>query len=113
MKKFVENRTASLEEQLSAISAKNPLIKRVDKEPLVHFKMQGSLLRIINDNSIPVTVYLYQVNGKSIAKFKLPPRSKSSIRQSEHGILMCEIRGDRGRYEALQTDCKGFYNPGF
>lgn len=96
MKQFVENRTASLEQQLSSISVQNPLIKKVDKEPRVRLKLQGSLLSISNDYSIPVTCRLYLANGKSIAKFKLQPLSKVSVRQPARGVLMYEVRGDAG-----------------
>lgn len=113
MKRFVENRTASLDKQLSSIFVQNTLVKRVGEELSVHFIMQGSLLNIVNDNSIQVTFCLYQANGKSIAKVKLPPRSKSSIRQSVHGILMYEISGVPGRAGFTQTTCKGFCNFGF
>ncbi len=97
---FVEKRTASLEKQLSAIAVQNPFIQEPAPERSFILALPGSVLKMINDYSTPVTCALYRVNGRLIAKFKLPPRSKCSVGASADGILLYDIRGNTGRLPA-------------
>jgi hypothetical protein len=95
---FVQKRTVSLEQQLSSISTQRPFVKKISDGLTVFITLHGSQLCITNDYSIPVIGTLYQANGKSIAKFKVPPRSTRSVRYSADGILLYDIHETAGRF---------------
>jgi hypothetical protein len=93
---YVQKRDASLEMQLNVSSTQKPFIQKTDAGRSVSLSLCGSLLNIANNNPTPVTCDLYQTNGRSIAKFKLPPRSKTTVSTSTHGILIYAINGIAG-----------------
>ena len=96
MKLFVQNRTQSLEKQLSGISARNPFNKKASSEHSFHCASIGSLVRVINNTSAPVSCHLYQSNGRSIARLEMPAKSKRTFDAPAFGILMYDLQKNGG-----------------
>jgi hypothetical protein len=94
---FIQKRTSSLENQLSAISTQPPFIQKVGTERSFLLTVHGLQWRMTNDYSIPVTCNVYQATGRSIAKFRVPPKSNHSVSISAAGILIYDIQGTTGR----------------
>jgi hypothetical protein len=93
---FIQKRTASLENQLGAISTKQPFIQKNSVAPFFLLAVRGSQWNMTNNYSIPITCTLFQTNGRLIATFSVPPKSKRSIGIPAHGILIYNIKGTAG-----------------
>ena len=93
---FIQNRTTSLEQQLSGISIKQSVNKKERAGRAFYCAVHGTQLSMANNSPIPVTCELHLADGKSIARHNLPPWSKRILRASPHGILIYTIRGTAG-----------------
>jgi hypothetical protein len=94
---FIQNRTSSLDQQLSAISTKHTVITKAGIKRAFHVAVHGTQLMMTNNRSTSVTCDLHQANGRLIAKYNLPARSRRTVGTSADGILIYGVRGASGQ----------------
>jgi hypothetical protein len=96
MKLFVQNRTQSLEKQLSDIPVLKPFVQKPVSAPFFHFTSCGSLTHMINNSSAPLVCTLYRADGRSLARLEVPARSWRAFDAPASGILMYDLRETGG-----------------
>jgi hypothetical protein len=93
---FIQKRTASLENQLSGISIRQPIVQNNDVTRSFSVKAHGAQWKVTNNYSIPVTGNLFNASGRVIAVLNIPPKSTRSVCIPTHGILIYDIKGIAG-----------------
>jgi hypothetical protein len=92
IKKFIQNRTASLEKQLNGIPTRFPSMKQRQTGRPCFLTSRGSLLHIVNTSAAPVICNLYRPDGRSIPLRIIPAQSQRSFPAPSRGILMYTLR---------------------